>query len=192
MINYLGTPAIETGRLKLRRLKHSDSHAIFDHWLSDERVADNRVSAAHMAVSETNARVADIVCKYVRKDFCWWGIELKSSGELAGEIDLYDFDPITGNCSVSYSMGYDWWNKGFATEALKAVIEFGFAEMDLHKISAAHNTDNPASGKVMTKAGMKQEGIVRHMIRNAKGLYKDCVLYGILKEDFLKMNFHKD
>ncbi|MGD6844280.1 GNAT family N-acetyltransferase [Bacillus infantis] len=64
--------------------------------------------------------------------------------------------------------------------------------MDLHKIAAAHNTDNPASGKVMTKSGMKQEGIVIHMIRNAKGLYKDCVLYGILKEDFLKMSFHKD
>ncbi|MGD6855389.1 GNAT family N-acetyltransferase [Bacillus infantis] len=181
-----------TERLNLRRLKRSDSQAIFDRWLSDERVAENRVSAAHRTVPETNARVADIAARYERKDFCWWGIELKATGELVGEIDLYDWDLTTGNCSVSYSLGYDWWNKGYATEALKAVMEFGFMEMDLHKIAAAHNTDNPASGKVMTKAGMKQEGIVRHMIRNAKGLYKDCVLYGILKEDFLKMNLYKD
>ncbi len=192
MITYLGTPLMETERLNLRRLKRSDSQAIFDRWLSDERVAENRVSAAHRTVSETNARVADIAARYERKDFCWWGIELKATGELAGEIDLYDWDLTTGNSSVSYSLGYAWWNKGYATEALKAVMEFGFSEMNLHKISAAHNTDNPASGKVMKKAGMKQEGIVRHMIRNAKGQYKDCVLYGILQEDFLKMNFQKD
>jgi [ribosomal protein S5]-alanine N-acetyltransferase len=192
MINYLGTPAIETDRLKLRRLKYADSQTVFDHWLSDERVADNRVSAAHRSVAETAERVADIIGKYERKDFCWWGIELKSTGELAGEIDLYNFDATAGNCSVSYSLGYEWWNKGYGTEALKAVVNFGFMEMNLHKIAAAHNTDNPASGKVMMKAGMKQEGTVRHMIRNAKGQYKDCVLYGILQEDFLKLKVYQD
>jgi ribosomal-protein-alanine N-acetyltransferase len=60
--------------------------------------------------------------------------------------------------------------------------------MNIHKIFAKHNTDNSASGKVMSKVGMKQEGAVRHMIRNYKNQYKDCAIYGLLQEDYLNNN----
>ncbi|MGD6964475.1 GNAT family N-acetyltransferase [Fictibacillus phosphorivorans] len=186
MINFSGTPKIETDRLILRRMKLSDAQNVFDHWLSDQRVSDNRVNAAHTAVSETTVRVAKIVSDYANKEFCWWAIERKADGELIGEIDLYDFNETTGNCEVSYSIGYEWWNKGYGTEALRAIVEFGFRHMNIHKITAAHNTDNPASGKVMAKVGMEQEGTIRHMIRNAKGQYKDCAIYGIIHEDYFK------
>lgn len=184
MIAYAGTLEIETDRLILRKLDHEDSQSIFNNWLSDERVADNRVSAAHKSVGETIERVDKIINDYDKKNFCYWGIELKTTGELIGEIDLYDFDNSTGNCAVSYSLGYRWWNKGYGTEALKAVVDFGFNQMNVHKISAAHNTDNPASGKIMSKVGMQQEGIIRDMIRNSKNQYKDCAVWGILQEDY--------
>lgn len=186
MIIFSGTPKIETNRLVLRRMKRSDAQKAFDHWLSDERVSDNRVNAAHKTVSETNERIAKIVSDYVNKEFCWWAIERKADRTLIGEIDLYEFDYSTCNCEVSYSIGYEWWNQGYGTEALRAVVEFGFRYMNIHKITAAHNTDNPASGKVMGKVGMKQEGTIRHMIRNAKGQYKDCAIYGLLQEDYVK------
>jgi [ribosomal protein S5]-alanine N-acetyltransferase len=60
--------------------------------------------------------------------------------------------------------------------------------MNIHKISAAHNLDNVASGKIMSKVGMLQEGTIRHMIRNSKNQYKDCVVYGILQEDYDEHN----
>ena len=188
MITYVGTPIIETERLILRSLKMTDAQTIFDNWLSDARISDNRVSAAHKSITETNERLAIIVNEYSKKDYCWWGIERKVDNKLIGEIDLYDFDHATGNCEVSYSVGYDWWNQGYATEALRAVLEFGFQYMNLHKVSAAHNTDNPASGKVMSKVGMVQEGVIRHMIRNANNQYKDCAIYGILQEEYRKAN----
>ncbi|MGG3573874.1 GNAT family N-acetyltransferase [Bacillus gobiensis] len=188
MINYSGTPKIETDRLILRRFELTDVQSVFDHWLSDERVTDNRIKGAHKTVSETMKRVAKIVSEYDSKEFCYWAIKLKTSGELIGEIDLYNFDIATENCEVSYSLGYKWWNQGYGTEALRAVVEFGFWHMNIHKISAAHNLDNPASGKIMNKVGMEQEGIIRHMIRNAKNQYKDCAVYGILQEDYLKNN----
>ncbi|RXJ04649.1 N-acetyltransferase [Anaerobacillus alkaliphilus] len=186
MINYLGTPTLKTERLTLRRLVLNDARSIFDNWLSDERVSDNRISPAHKVVSETKERVANIVNQYSRRDYCYWGIEISETGELIGEIDLYNFDNKTENCEVSYSLGYHWWNLGYGTEALKTVVEFGFSQMNIHKISAAHNTDNPASGKIMSKVGMVQEGTIRHMIRNAKNQYKDCAVYGLLQEDYLK------
>ena len=187
MIIYVGTPILETERLILRSLKMTDAQKVFNNWLSDERISDNRVSAAHKSVSETKRKLEKIVKNYSKNDFCWWGIEQKVDGELIGEIDLYGFDNTTGNCEVSYSIGYDWWNKGYATEALSVVVEFGFRQMNVHKIAAAHNTDNPASGKVMKKVGMIQEGVIRHMIRNAKNQYKDCAVYGILQEEYWKL-----
>jgi [ribosomal protein S5]-alanine N-acetyltransferase len=95
----------------------SDAQKVFDHWLSDERVSDNRVNEAHKNVSETTERIVNIVSDYADKEFCWWAIERKADGELIGEIDLYDFDNTTGNCVVSYSIGYEWWNQGYGTEA---------------------------------------------------------------------------
>ncbi|OAT83574.1 acetyltransferase [Bacillus sp. MKU004] len=185
---YYGTPSIETERLLLQKFTLTDTLAAFDNWLSDERVSDNRVSAAHQSVSETKERVNRILSDYESEEFCYWAIKLKESGELIGEIDLYDMEEATGNCEVSYSLGYRWWNKGYGTEALRAVVEFGFTKMKLHKISAAHNTDNPASGRIMNKAGMMQEGTIRDMIRNSKNQYKDCAFYGILQEDYFSGN----
>ncbi|WP_232214165.1 GNAT family N-acetyltransferase [Bacillus sp. SG-1] len=185
-MNYLGTPSIETERLILEEFRLTDAQKAFAHWLSDERISDNRISAAHTSLSQTIERLTKIVFNYEKDDFCYWAIKLKVDGELIGEIDLYDFDQATENCEVSYSLGYHWWNKGYGTEALKAVVDFGFTYMNVHKISGAHNTDNPASGKIMSKAGMLKEGIIRDMIRNSKNQYKDCAVYGILHDDYVR------
>ena len=186
MINYLGTPILETNRLFLRKIELSDVQSVFDHWLCDDRVMDNLIKGAHKSVSETIERVTEIVSNYDSKEFCYWGIELKTSGELIGAIDLFNVDNNTENCEVGYSIGYKWWNKGYGTESLRAVIDFGFRHMNIHKISAAHNIDNPASGKIMLKNGMEQEGTIKHMIRNAKNHYKDCAVYGLLQEEYFK------
>ncbi|EPD50260.1 hypothetical protein HMPREF1210_02831 [Paenisporosarcina sp. HGH0030] len=185
MIKFHGTPTLETERLILRRLVIEDAQNFFTHWMSDERVTDNLIKGAHKSIKESVERVTNIVNEYEEQEFCYWGIELKATGDLIGAIDFYHFDLGTENCEVGFTLGYDWWNQGYGTESLKAVMEFGFRHMNIHKISAAHNSDNPASGKIMQKVGMKQEGLIRHMIRNAKNQYKDCAIYGILQEEYL-------
>jgi ribosomal-protein-alanine N-acetyltransferase len=185
MINFYGTPTLETDRLILRRLVIEDAQSFFTNWMSDERVTDNLIKGAHKSISESVERVTNIVNEYEDQEFCYWGIELKATGDLIGAIDFYHFDLTTENCEVGFTLGYEWWNQGYGTEALKAVVEFGFRHMNIHKIAAAHNTDNPASGKIMQKVGMKQEGLIRHMIRNAKNQYKDCAVYGIFQEEYL-------
>ncbi|MGE6489242.1 GNAT family N-acetyltransferase [Paenisporosarcina sp. NPDC076898] len=185
MINFYGTQTLKTNRLILRKIVEKDAPSFFNNWMSDDRVTDNLIKGAHKSISESVERVTNIVNEYEDQEFCYWGIELTATGDLIGSIDFYNFDDTTENCEVGFSLGYDWWNQGYGTEALKAVLEFGFQHMNIHKISAAHNTDNPASGKIMQKAGMEQEGLIRHMILNAKNQYKDCAVYGILQEDYL-------
>ena len=82
MIIYHGTPKIETKRLILRRMEYFDAQSVFDNWISDERVTNNRVNAAHNSISESIEREAKIVSGYKTREFCYWGIELKVSDEL--------------------------------------------------------------------------------------------------------------
>lgn len=84
---------------------------------------------------------------------------------------------------MGYWIGVPYWNKGYATEAASAVIEFGFNEMMLNKIHAHHMGNNESSGKVMIKNGMEKEGYFKkHILKN--GEYLDTVFYGILREDY--------
>ncbi|MEW4282458.1 GNAT family N-acetyltransferase [Priestia koreensis] len=188
MIIYKGTPMIETKRLILRKIEMNDARRMFDYIFSDRRVMDNLIKGPHKAISETIDRLTEITNHYVSENFCYWGIEIKESGELIGTIDLYNIDESTENCEVGYNIGFNWWNQGYGSEALHAIVEFAFRFMNIHKISATHNIDNPASGRIMLKVGMKREGIIRHMIRK-NNQYKDCGIYGILQQEYLEMNF---
>lgn len=187
MINFIGTPMLETKRLILRKMEMNDATRMFDYLCSDHRVMDNLIKGPHKTISETINRVTEITKQYESVKFCYWGIVLKESGELVGTIDLYNIDEDTENCEVGYDLGFNWWNQGYGTEALYAVVEFAFRIMNIHKISATHGIDNPASGKIMSKVGMEREGIIRHMTRK-NNKYKDCAIYGILQQDYLQKN----
>jgi len=185
MIIYQGAPMIETYRLILRKMEMNDANRMFDYIFSDHRVMDNLIKGPHKSISETINRLTEITNQYESDKFCYWGIEVKESGELIGTIDLYNINEDTENCEVGYDIGFNWWNQGYGTEALRAVVEFAFSFMNIHKISATHGIDNPASGKIMLKVGMKREGIIRHMIRK-NNQYKDCGIYGILQQEYLE------
>ena len=82
-------------------------------------------------------------------------------------------------------MGKAWWGKGFMPEALRAVIEYFFDEVGVNRIAARHDAENPKSGRVMEKAGMKREGVLRASARNNLGI-RDAVWYSILKEEYVR------
>lgn len=176
---HIGTTTILTKRLKLRKLTFDDVQSVFSHLKSDERITDNLVSAAHTEIEQTRIMVEEIINQYDNPGFYDWGIELNESNELIGLIDLYDFDAEEPKCNVGYLLGFKWWNQGYGTEALAAVVDFAFNKINIKEISATHNTDNPASGRIMEKVGMTKERVVKDMIKNAKGDSKDCAIYRI-------------
>lgn len=176
----IGTVTIYTKRLKLRRISLNDVQTIYTRLKSDSRVTDN-LFKGHRNIEETIDMVNEIINQYENEFFYNLAIELIDSKELIGLIDLYGFDLNEMNCNVGYEIGYNWWNMGFGTEALSAVIDFAFNQVYVNKISATHNTDNPASGRIMEKAGMKKDRIVKDYLINAKGQSKDCAIYHIFR-----------
>lgn len=83
---------------------------------------------------------------------------------------------------LGYWLNKNYWNKGLVTEAVEAIIKFGFKDLKLKRIFATHFDFNTASGKVMEKAGMKKEGLLRCHTKK-DGSYQDHVLYAIINED---------
>ena len=83
---------------------------------------------------------------------------------------------------LGYWVSEAQWGKGICTEAARAIIDYGFAELQLKKIYANHLARNPASGRVMEKAGMEQEGYFKsHFLK--WGVYEDVVFYGIVSAE---------
>ena len=100
------------------------------------------------------------------------------SGLLIGAISLNR----TGlfNCAeLGYWIGVDHWNRGYCTEAVKAVVDYGFRVLAYHKISARHFIGNHSSGRVMEKAGMNHEGVLQDEVMK-DGRYITVELYGIV------------
>ncbi len=107
----------------------------------------------------------------------------KETGKLYGAISLYMRVRNSPTAEMGYWIGEQYWNRGFATEAARAMIEYAFSELWLHRVFSRHYGSNIASGRVMQKAGMKEEGVMRdHLFVN--GRYEDSVIYGIVSMDY--------
>jgi len=83
---------------------------------------------------------------------------------------------------LGYWVGVPYWNRGYCTEAGRAMLSLAFESLGLHRVQARHLTRNPASGRVMQKLGMRFEGVNRHAIRK-RDRFEDLAVYAILAED---------
>ena len=111
-------------------------------------------------------------------------ITLKDSGQLAGAIGLTVFKDHS-RAEMGYWVAVPHWKKGYCTEAARALLDYGFAELKLNKIYAFYLVRNPASGKVMQKIGMKYEGCQRQQIKKWDK-FEDIAIYGILSGEYKK------
>ena len=104
-------------------------------------------------------------------------ITLAATGELIGCVGLINRAQHQ-QAELGYWIGVPYWGQGYATEAVQAVIQYGFSVMDLHKIKARHLAMNTASGRVMQKAGMHYEATLRDDVLK-DGVYHDVLQYAI-------------
>ena len=106
---------------------------------------------------------------------------MKTTNELIGCIDL-GISKENAKAELGYWIGFDYWNKGYCTEAAIAIVKFGFENLKLNKITSRHMTGNPASGRVMMNAGLTKEGTHREEFQK-NGVFHDLEVYGVLKGD---------
>lgn len=182
-MNHIGTRPLETERLILRRYTAQDAPAIYRNWASDDEVTKYLTWPTHSDVGVTEWVLTDWVKRYDQPDTYHWGLELKATGELIGDIAVVDMDENVLEAELGWCMGRKWWGNGYMPEAALAVLKYLFAEVGFNRIRSSHDVNNPKSGRVMQKIGMTFEGIHRQAGRNNQGIV-DMAVYAILKQDF--------
>ena len=183
--SYGYMPELNTPRLRLRRLAMRDAQDIF-RYSRDPEVARHVLWDAHRHIGESRAYLRYMLRRYRQHEPASWGIEYRETGAIIGTIGFMWIQGDNAAAEVGYSLAREYWNKGIMTEALKAVIDYGFGRMNLNRIEAQHEVTNPASGAVMRKCGMQMEGTLRQRLYN-KGRYVDVALYAILRSDHRAM-----
>ena len=181
--SYMYMPALETPRLRIRRMTMQDAADIYG-YSRDPEVARHVLWDAHRSIGDSRAYLRYMLRRYRQRDPASWGIEWKETGEIIGTIGFMWIQSDNSAAEVGYSLARNYWNRGIMTEALKAVIDYGFGRLNLNRIEAQHETTNPASGAVMRKCGMVHEGTLRQRLYN-KGRYVDVELYAILRKDYM-------
>ena len=158
-MNHIGTREIATERLTLRRFEIEDAENMFYNWANDPEVTKYLTWPAHESVDTTETILKEWISKYDEKDFYQWAIELNDLEQPIGTISAIKTDERVESVEIGYCIGKRFWNNGYMTEALTAIIRFFINEVGAGRVWARHDTENPNSGKVMALYAMQASTI---------------------------------
>ena len=192
-MRHQGSQLLATPRLTLRPLCPQDAPAMFEGWANDAQVTRFLRWQPHKDWLETAQLLAAWQALYQNPDYYQWGIVLNGTGQLAGSISLQlaeEQDPAAwhtpgldfsgGVWEPGYCLGRAFWGRGYATEALAALRDFWFGPVGGAWLGCCHAVQNPASGRVMQKAGWRfDHDAVYHRF---DGSPVDCKVYYIKNE----------
>ena len=181
-MNKAGTQRIETDRLILRRFRSEDAEDMYANWASDPEVTRFLTWPPHSSVDVTKALLADWIPRYEDGGYFNWAMEYKDTGEVIGNISVVRLIERIDATEMGYCMSRAYWGQELMPEALKAVMDYLFDVVGLNRVAACHDANNPKSGRVMEKAGMKPEGILRAAGKNNLGICDD-VWHAMIRND---------
>ncbi len=191
MLTHKGTQTLETSRLILRRAIREDAEPMFRNWASDPEVTKFLTWPAHSSIAVSKMVIGSWLQEYEKESYYQWMIVLKELDEPIGSISVVRQNDRVEEAEVGYCIGSQWWHRGIMTEAMNAVIKYLFDEIGMNRIAARHDPNNPHSGGVMRKCGMKYEGTSRASDRNNQGIC-DAANYAITKYDWEIPRYEKD
>ena len=181
MLVHKGTKTIETSRLILRKARMEDADTMFQNWANDPEVTKYLTWPPHGSVQVTEKIIKSWIEGYQQNDYYQWMIVLKEINEPIGSI-MASTVGRAQSAHIGYCIGKQWWRKGIMSETLKAVMDYLFDEVGYHRVEAMHDPNNPHSGNVMRKCGMRYEGTLRKADCNNQGIC-DASYYAILADD---------
>ena len=175
---------IHTERLILRKFKKEDAPDLLE-YSSDPEVLKHLTWEGHNTLE---AAITSIV------EFHWaeparFAIELNENSKVIGAIDLR-LKPTHEKATFGYVLNRHYWGKGYMTEALTAMLHLAFDKLELNRVEGGYFTGNEGSGKVQEKCGMILEGTSRQS-EKVKGVFRDLVHYGIIREHWDKLREQK-
>ncbi|TBX66585.1 N-acetyltransferase [Flavobacterium silvisoli] len=184
MINFHPFQNLETERLLLRRLNTNDVDEVLA-MRGNPEVMKYIPRPLAKTKEEALEHIAMIEEKIENNTGINWGITIKGSNKIIGIIGHYRIQPENYRAEIGYISLPQYNGKGYISEAIKAVVAYGFNQMNLHSIEAVIDPANVASERVLQKNGFVKEA---HILENEywDGKFWDTVIYSLLKRNFKK------
>jgi ribosomal-protein-alanine N-acetyltransferase len=175
-----GIPELETQRLLLGVLRDDDAPEL-ERLCGAREIADTTISIPHpYGRADAERFIAHQSAAGTRGDELVLAVRRRQDGRLVGCVSLREIDRVHLQAELGYWIGVPHWGQGYATEAAQAIVRYGFETLRLNRIYAHHMARNPASGRVLERVGMQQEGVLRQRVRKW-GRFEDVVLYAVVR-----------
>ena len=177
-MNSRTLPTLETERLKLRPYGEADIAELLP--LIGTREVAATTLRIHHPYTEQDAKAFLVLLQEPGR--IWLANTLRTDGRQIGGIGL-TVDTEHQHAELGYWLGAAYWGKGYATEAAREMLRYGFEDLRLNRIYASHFKDNSASGRILVKLGMRYEGCQRQHYRKWDR-FVDSELYAILRQEW--------
>ncbi len=187
---YTVFPILETDRLRLRQMTDADVDDVFSIFGDAEtcRYLIDQDCKPYSTAVEAKANVIDWSNSwFAEKKGLRWALTLKDEDRLIGTAGFNYWNQKDRRAEIGYDLNRSLWGRGLMTEAVAAMLRFGFHRMNLHRIEATVTGGNIGSVTVLEKCGFTLEGVWRH--RNfAEGQFYDSLQFGLLEAEFKRFN----
>ena len=187
-MEHKGTVTLETPRLILRPFREEDMESFYRHCLSDYQVWRwtnyPKMESLEDVKKEAGLFTPNWFSAYDRLSRYSWAIAEKPDGPAIGRMFGMKPDDRTEDIELAYELGRAFWGRGYMSEALAETLRFLFEEAGFFRVHCYHAEQNPASGRVMEKCGLRFEGVMR-MACVCNGGRFDQVNYALLREEYL-------
>ena len=177
-------PSLTTNRLHLRQIQPTDAEALFA-IRSDQEVMEFYGQEPHQTLEDTHALIQRLQAFYDRREAILWGITLKGEDSVIGSCTFFSFGPDFHYAETGYELHRAYWRQGIMTEAMSAILTYGFTELGLHRIEADVAPENTRSKSLLLKLGFTYEGNWRQRFF-FRGHFEDEHYFGLLKDEWLK------
>ena len=176
-------PKLETNSLLLRRIISGDANALFK-ILSDPEVTEFYDEDAFVDISQASDQIAAWENGYADNRCIRWGIIRKDKDELVGSCGYYGLHSWNKRAAIGYELARTSWRQGIMTEALRAIIDFGFSRLELNRIDAVVMPENTASINMLEKLGFRNEGLLREYEKSGSKGFVDLCVFAMLRKDW--------
>ena len=174
-------PLLKTERLSLRKFTENDLDFLYS-LRSDKTVTDNAGIKIHESLSETEELLNKIISSYTTGGDIWWILCLKQDQTPIGDAGIWNIQKEHLKGELGYMLKPDYFRKGYMTEVLKVIIDFGFNKLSLHRLEAYIDSCNISSINLLKKFGFEQEAFLREdYIFN--GNFRNSVIMSKLKSE---------
>ncbi len=186
MFDFERFPTLETDRLRLRRITAADAEAwlaVWNHPAVMRYLIDFDRDSTDLDEVRGIVDWADQV--FADHTGIRWAISLKPDATMIGSCGFHLYSQAHRCAEIGYELHRNYWRRGLMTEALRALLRFGFHDMNLHRIEANVTVGNEASAGLLRSLGFCQEGTWRDKVY-ARGQFHDLWQFGLLEDEYTR------